>query len=153
VVELRGVLRAHIDAQPEFLTPWNREKAAGAHPLIEEMYCASEAAGVGPMAAWPEPSRSGGQGLCSLSGEVIVENGGTSGLRRKTGDFDVWGRAFLISQKAGIRIAPAHPLGVCTSGSIAIALPRRADAATVIAGNAALADAVATGTGNSYRTK
>jgi len=154
VVELRGVLRAHIDAQPEFLSSLEPVKRLpGAHPLIEEMYCASEAAGVGPMAAVAGAvAEAVGRGLCSLSGEVIVENGGDIWLKaEKPVILSVLGGAFRISQKAGIRIAPERtPCGVCTSsGSIGHSLSLgRADAATVIAGNAALADAVATGTGN-----
>lgn len=154
VEEFRGVVRGHISLQPEFLSSLEPvDRLPGVHPLIEAMYGASEAAGVGPMAAVAGAiAESVGRRLCLYSREVIVENGGDIWLQAvEPVALSILGGAFRISKKAGIRIAPERtPCGVCTSsGSIGHSLSfGRADAATVIAGNAALADAVATQTGN-----
>ncbi len=154
VEELRGVVRGHISSQPEFLSSLEPvDRLPGVHPLIEAMYAASEAAGVGPMAAVAGAiAEAVGRRLCLNSKEVIVENGGDIWLQAvEPVSLSILGGVFLISKKAGIRIAPERtPCGVCTSsGCIGHSLSfGRADAATVIAGNAALADAVATQTGN-----
>jgi ApbE superfamily uncharacterized protein (UPF0280 family) len=117
------------------------------------MYRAATAAGVGPMAAVAGAvARWVGRMLREKSDWVIVENGGdihidtgrpvTVGLYAGTSPF---------SGRIGLRLDPGPmPLGVCTSSAtVGPSLSfGRADAATVVSRDAALADAAASGLGN-----
>lgn len=129
--------------------------ADGSAPaIVREMAAAAEMAGVGPMAAvagafaeWVARS------LAPLSPEVIVENGGDiflAGARERV--VAVW--AGEDAPGVGLRIAPGSlPCAVATSSATigpSVSLGR-ADAATVIAGSGALADAVASVVGNRVR--
>lgn len=97
-----------------------------------------------------------GQALVPLSPEVIVENGGDIFLSLAApvtvallaGDSP-------LSLKVGLHLeADQTPLGVCTSsGTMGHSLSfGRADAACVVAADAALADAAATALGNRVKT-
>jgi ApbE superfamily uncharacterized protein (UPF0280 family) len=146
---LRDELRAQIARQGSFLTSYTPvERHEGCHEIVAMMYDASERAGVGPMAAVAGAvAEITGRALLDASGELIVENGG-----------DVWmtlSRPARVSVYSGdhafrglaLAIDPSMtPCGVCTSsGRIGPSFSfGRADAATVIAPSAALADALAT---------
>lgn len=146
---LRDKIFRHIARQNEFLTSYTPvERLTGCAPVIDMMYDASEQAGVGPMAAVAGAvAECTGRELMDASGELIIENGG-----------DIWMR---ITDPASIRIYPGGhnfnavsikispdrtPCGVCTSSArIGVSFSfGKADAATVIAPGAALADAIAT---------
>lgn len=151
----RGEVEAHIRAHPAFatsLTPL-APPAVDAPPLVAGMYDAGRAAGVGPMAAVAGAIAGAvGRELRDWSQEVLVENGGdlyldlvadaVVGLFAGTSPF---------SGRLGLRVAATRtPLGVCTSsGTVGPSLSYgRADAATALATDPALADAVATALGN-----
>lgn len=155
---VRAEIEEHIRRVPEFSTSLRPlGPPAGALPdVVARMYAASGAAGVGPMAAVAGAvAQAVGRELRQWSREVLVENGGdlyldlaeeaTVGLFAGTSPF---------SGRLGLRVeAGRTPLGVCTSSatvgpSLSFGC---ADAATVVAPDAALADAVATGLGNRVR--
>jgi len=151
----RGEVEEHIRLCPAFassLTPLE-PPAQGLSPLVASMYAAGRAAGVGPMAAVAGAIAGAvGRELRAWSREVLVENGGDLYL-------DLAGDAVIglfagtspFSGRLGLRVAAARtPLGICTSsGTVGPSLSYgRADAATVLATDPALADAVATATGN-----
>jgi ApbE superfamily uncharacterized protein (UPF0280 family) len=146
---LRKEIRDHIDRQDTFhtsLTPVERlEKIP---EVIGMMYEASERAGVGPMAAVAGAvAEITGRALADRTEELIIENGG-----------DIWMKlsrpAVVIIYPGGhyfdriaLNIKPEQtPCGICTSSArIGLSFSfGRADAATVIAPDAGLADAIAT---------
>ncbi|HNW28482.1 MAG TPA: UPF0280 family protein [Spirochaetota bacterium] len=145
----RSAILTHIDRQNDFLTSYTPvERLEGCPPIIYMMYNASEGAGVGPMAAVAGAvAEFVGRELMDFSEEIIVENGG-----------DIWMR---ITRPASVSIYPGGhrfnavalkinpdrtPCGICTSSArIGLSFSfGKADAATIIAPDAALADAIAT---------
>jgi uncharacterized protein len=149
VRRLRGQLWVQIDRQPEFLTALDPvARLAGCPEIAALMYDASERAGVGPMAAVAGAvAELAGRELAPRCGELIIENGG-----------DIW---MKLTEPASVTIFPGGhhfgtvalriyprqtPCGVCTSSArIGPSLSfGKADAATIIAPDAALADAIAT---------
>ena len=154
VIQERQQLEAYIAGHPGFLTtlvPWPADPFA---PLVvREMIEAAAAAGVGPMAAVAGAlaARVGRQ-LAPLSPEVIVENGGDIFLAiQQPATVALFAGRSPLSHRVGLNLDPSlSPLGVCTSSaSVGHSLSLgRADAACVLAGSAALADAAATALGN-----
>jgi uncharacterized protein len=149
VRRLRDRLWEHIDRQPEFLTSLDPvTRLPGCPEIVTMMYDASERAGVGPMAAVAGAVAGlAGRELAPRCGELIIENGG-----------DIW---MKLGEPASVTIFPGGhhfgtvalkvqprqtPCGVCTSSArIGPSLSLgKADAATIIAPDAALADAIAT---------
>jgi len=158
VERMRGELRGLIDRQGEFLTSLDPVPRLEDVPEVAaRMYKASELAGVGPMAAVAGAiAELTGKELTRDGGEIVIENGG-----------DIWlflERPLVMGLFAGhspftgtlgIRIVPGStPLGICTSsGKVGHSMSfGRADAVTVLARDAALADAVATGACNRVKT-
>jgi uncharacterized protein len=147
-------LEAYIAAHPEFLTtlaPWPEDPFAP--PVVREMIAAAKAAGVGPMAAVAGAlAERVGRALAPLSDEIIVENGGDLFLKvASPAIISLFAGQSPLSHRVGLKIAPElSPLGVCTSsGTVGPSLSfGRADAACILAPNAALADAAASGLGN-----
>lgn len=152
----REEILRHIDRQNGFLTSYTPvERLDGCPEIITMMYDASERAGVGPLAAVAGAvAEVVGRELMELSEEIIIENGG-----------DIWMR---ITSPASVRIYPGGiyfnavalkvppertPCGICTSSArIGHSFSfGRADAATIIAPDAALADAIATEVCNRVR--
>jgi ApbE superfamily uncharacterized protein (UPF0280 family) len=86
------------------------------------------------------------------SQEVVVENGGDCYLKVDTElQIGVFAGRSELSDRLALRIKPEQtPLGVCTSsGTVGLSLSLGcADAVTVVARSAALADAAATAMGN-----
>jgi ApbE superfamily uncharacterized protein (UPF0280 family) len=154
VKQLRNEIKTHINKQHTFLAslvPVCRLKHVP--PVIEKMYNASEASGVGPMAAVAGAvCESVGEALLKKSPEVIVENGGDIYIKvKKPVVVSVFAGESAFSGKIGFKIYPDDtPTGVCTSsGTVGHSLSfGKADAATVISNDVSLADAVATGTAN-----
>ncbi len=155
--ECRANLEDHIRRVPAFLTSleplWMPD---GCHAMIAGMYRASARAGVGPMAAVAGAvSEWVGRELALRFSEVLVENGGDlwmTGTRRRT--VGLFCGHSPLNGKLGIALSgKGFPVGLCTSsGTIGHSLSfGRADAATVKAKDAYLADAVATGLGNRVR--
>ncbi|MGV7927384.1 MAG: UPF0280 family protein [Spirochaetota bacterium] len=154
VTEARDALRGHIAGQECFLSSFDPvPRMEAGHPVIAAMYRASEAAGVGPMAAVAGAiAEHAGRAILDSSGEVLVENGGDIWLAvRDAVTLAVYAGASRFSGALGIRMAPERtPAGVCTSsGRVGHSFSfGKADAVTIIATDAALADAVATGAAN-----
>jgi len=158
VRRLRDLLWEQIDRQPGFLTALEPvTRLPGSPGIVTMMYDASERAGVGPMAAVAGAVAGlAGRELEPLCGEIIIENGG-----------DIW---MKLAEPASVTIFPGGhyfdtvalrmdprrtPCGVCTSSArIGPSLSfGRADAATIIAPDAALADAIATEVCNRVKTE
>ncbi|HSR10682.1 MAG TPA: UPF0280 family protein [Thermodesulfobacteriota bacterium] len=133
------------------------EDDAFAPPVVRAMLRAGIRAGVGPMAAVAGAvADCVGADLLKDSEQVIVENGGDIFLRT-SGEtkIAIYAGDSPLSFRIGIRIPPLPgSRGVCTSSAtVGPSLSfGRADAATVMAGSAALADAAATAVGNAVRS-
>ncbi len=157
--EARMLIREHISRVPEFMTSLApMSSPGGEHPLIETMYAASTGAGVGPMASVAGAvAEFVGRGLAERSRELIVENGGDIWLHiTEPVIMAVYAGNSPFSGKLRIVLRPGKtPCGICTSsGRIGPSLSfGRSHAATVIANDAALADAAATLAGNMTRTE
>ncbi|MBI3374168.1 MAG: UPF0280 family protein [Betaproteobacteria bacterium] len=153
VLDARRQITDYMKRFPEFavsLTPLPPDATAA--PVVSAMLQASRKAGVGPMAAVAGAiAEYVGRGLSAQSEEIIVENGGDVFMRsRRRREI-----ALLAENTAlvGLRVAvPSAPqgLGLATSaGTLGHSLSfGKADAVTVLAGSAALADAIATAIGN-----
>ena len=160
VLMYRHILEGYIRRYPDFLTslvPLPDDPCA--HPLIREMLRAGMAADVGPMAAVAGAiAEYGTKGLQDRKvHEIIVENGGDIYLSR-TSDcmVEIFAGSSPLSRTIGVLLpAESMPCSVCTSsGTIGHSLSfGTADAVTVVAANAALADAVATRIGNEVGEK
>jgi hypothetical protein len=154
VRQLRREINEHIQRQPEFLdslTPV--EPMRRAPSIVQSMYRAADLAGIGPMGAVAGAvAERVGRALLGGSEEVIVENGGDNFLVLQAPCIStIFAGQSVFSGHVGLRIQPEQtPLAVCTSsGTIGHSYSQgRADAATILAADAALADAVATGTAN-----
>ncbi len=154
VLQERRQLEAYIAQHPEFLpalTPWPDDPFAP--PVVREMITAARVVGVGPMAAVAGAiAERVGRALEPLSDEVIVENGGDIYLKvTSPATVSLFAGKSPLSHRVGLRIEPElSPLGVCTSsGTVGPSLSfGRADAACILAPNAALADAAASALGN-----
>jgi len=127
-----------------------------APPIVKAMIEAATAAGVGPMAAVAGAiAEFVGRDLMPQSSEVIIENGGDLFIcsQRKR---DV----VILAEKSSLQcltfsLEPSgQPQGVCTSsGVLGHSLSfGKADAVTVIAPSAVLADAAATAICNTVKT-
>lgn len=154
VLAARSRLENRIARQPSFLhslEPLPLDELAP--PIVRTMLRAGSIAGVGPMAAVAGAvAEEVGRDLLQACPEVLIENGGdlfiaaqreiTLGLH--LGDSPLNGRLGLIIP------AKDQPLGAATStGKFGHSLSLgAADAATVLARSAALADAAATALGN-----
>jgi len=147
-------LESYLTAHPGFLealAPWPEDPFAP--PVAREMLAAAAKVGVGPMAAVAGALAARvGQALAPLSPEVIVENGGDIFIQvQQPATIALVAGKSPLSGRVGLKIDPAWgPLGVCTSsGTVGHSLSfGKADAACVIAANAAFADAAATALGN-----
>ena len=155
VLQSRLQVEDHILKRPEFassLMPISGDDFAP--PRIKEMYDASRLAEVGPMAAVAGTiaeytGRALVDGGCK---EVMVENGGDVFLWRSTEcRVAIFAGESPLSNRVGVLLkAAVMPVAVCTSsGTVGHSLSfGKADAVSVIAQSAALADAVATRLGN-----
>lgn len=156
VLAARRELEEYIAADREFLTalaPY--EPTADCPALVRDMAAATALAGTGPMAAVAGAvSAFVGRRLEELYGltEVIVENGGDIYLRSsQSRKIAIYAGASPLSNRLALVVPPTlSPLGICTSsGTVGHSLSfGKADAATVLAKDAATADAYATALGN-----
>jgi ApbE superfamily uncharacterized protein (UPF0280 family) len=154
IIQERQQLEAYGQEHPEFftaLTPWPADPYAP--PLVRSMINAAEVAGVGPMAAVAGAIAARvGEALRTYSDEVIVENGGDIFMHLKhPATVSLFAGRSPLSHKVGLKIYPDRETwGVCTSsGTVGPSISfGRADAACVVAADAALADACATALGN-----
>lgn len=150
----RRQLRSYIARDPDFATTLHpREALSGAPPLASSMLAAGRTAGVGPMAAVAGAiAEAVGRDLAGESSELIVENGGDLYLRSaQARKVAIFAGDSPLSERIGLALRPfPEGLGVCTSaGRVGPSFSLgRADAATIVAPDAALADAAATALGN-----
>ncbi len=154
----RHSVETYFRSHPRFATSLEPQEVHSEAPaIVRSMADASRLAGLGPLAAVAGAiAEAVGRDLLQHADEVIVENGGDIFIRtlvpRTVGLYA--GRSAL-SGHIGIRIAPNEtPLGICTStGSFGHSLSfGGADACTVLARSAAVADAMATALCNRIRT-
>ncbi|HPJ41900.1 MAG TPA: UPF0280 family protein [Spirochaetota bacterium] len=150
----RQEIEEHISSCREFLYSLSPLEACyGSPPIVLDMYRASAAAGVGPMAAVAGAvAEYVGRGLLELTDEVIVENGGDIWLKLKTSAIlGIYVNSIYFRDRIRLKINPENtPCAVCTSSaSLGHSLSfGKADAATIVAESGALSDAVATGACN-----
>jgi len=161
VIQYRNQLESYLPHQPRFLealTPLPDDPAAP--PLVRAMLQAGEITEVGPMAAVAGViAEYVGRDLLKLPGcdEVVVENGGDIFIYRKqTATIAIFAGPSPLSNRVGLKIrADQMPCGVCTSSATvghSLSLGK-ADAVTVVAASACLADAAATRIGNTVKSK
>ncbi len=158
VLQERRQLEQYISRHPEFLdslTPWPADPLAP--PIVKSMIRAGTQVNVGPMASVAGAIAAAvGEQLLQHSTEVIVENGGDIFLKvSEPATLALYAGNSPLSMKIGLLIpGELTPLGVCTSsGTVGHSLSLgRADAATVLAADTALADAAATALGNRVKT-
>jgi ApbE superfamily uncharacterized protein (UPF0280 family) len=156
----RRQIEHYISRDERFLTslkPLTVESIAA--PIVKEMAKQSRKANVGPMAcvAGAIAQYVGKDILRRGAKSVIIENGGDIFLKVshpvKVG---IYAGRSKLSGKLNLRIFPRQtPAGICTSsGTTGHSLSfGSADSVVIIAGNAALADAVATATANRVQSK
>lgn len=154
VVGLRRDLESYIALHPRFAESFVPVDADETAPeIVRAMARAGAGAGVGPMAAVAGAfAERVARALSADSAEVIVENGGDLFVmgRRERLVLLVAGDSPLSGKLAVALPAGDLPAAVCTSSgtvghSVSLGV---AHAATVVADDGALADAVATATGN-----
>ncbi len=143
-----------IGRRPEFLRSLDPvEEYPSDSPLVVQMVRAAKKAEVGPMAAVAGAvAEFVGRGLLTWSAEVMIENGGDIFIQvAEPVIVGIYAGASPFSGRLGLRIGPTViPVGICTSAATvgpSLSLGK-ADAATVISPDTALADAVASGVGN-----
>lgn len=125
-----------------------------APPVVDAMYRASAACGVGPMAAVAGALACHvGRALAAHSPDVVVENGGDVYiLSRIPRSVAIVAGDSPLSQRVALRVPPGE-WGVCTSaGRVGHSLSLGcAHAAVILSRDAALSDAAATALGNRIR--
>jgi ApbE superfamily uncharacterized protein (UPF0280 family) len=159
IYKIRGPLEGYLARHPDFLhamTPLPYDDLAP--PVVREMIAASRTCGTGPMAAVAGAiAEQVGRALLRESGEVVVENGGDCFIKVNTSlDVGLFAGESEFSWRIAVRIRPEQtPLGLCTSsGTVGHSLSLGcADAVTVVASSAALADAAATMTCNQVKNE
>lgn len=158
VLKYRGILEKYIAGHPDFLTSLKPvEVEPDAPPIVRDMAEATRKAGVGPMASIAGAvAKFIGEELSKYSPDVIVENGGDIYINStQSRVIGIFAGGSPLSGKIGIELMPNEtPCGICTSsGTVGHSLSfGKADAVTIIAPSATLADAVATACGNVVQT-
>jgi ApbE superfamily uncharacterized protein (UPF0280 family) len=159
IYQVRGPLEGYIANHPELLyslVPLPDDPLA---PLIaRQMLAAAQTCGVGPMAAVAGAiAEAVGRALLRESSEVVVENGGDCFVQVASPlEMGIFAGGSVLSEKLALRLRPERtPLGVCTSsGTVGHSLSFGcADAVTVMAPSAAVADAAATRIGNQVKRR
>lgn len=151
---VRLQLESYIAENPLFersLVPLNPDMMAP--KIVRDMLQAGLKADVGPMAAVAGAiAQQVGYKLREKSTQVIVENGGDLFLALDQDlSIGIFAGKSPLSGKVALKISSDQtPCGLCTSsGTVGYSLSKgRADAVTILAKSAALADAVATAAGN-----
>jgi hypothetical protein len=125
--------------------------------IIKKMNKASNLANVGPMAAVAGAiAEFVGKKLTNYVEEIIIENGGDIFIKTKISrTILIYAGKSPLSNKIGIKIKPTLSLGICTSSAtVGHSLSfGKADAVTIIAESAAIADAYATSFCNQVKSK
>jgi ApbE superfamily uncharacterized protein (UPF0280 family) len=158
IFKYRAQLEKYISLHPLFqksLSPLPYDPFAP--KIVRQMLKAAQNTGVGPMAAVAGAiAQAVGEELSQFSDEVIVENGGDIYLSiKRPVNIAIFAGDSPLSGRIGLKIPPSNAISVCTSSAkIGHSLSQgQADAVTVIASDAALADAAATAIGNLVKKK
>lgn len=159
LTRLRSELEYYIEIQPVFKTSFMPvELLPGAPEIARIMAGAALLAEVGPMAAVAGAfAQKIGEFLSAYSAEIIVENGGDIYLRSNQPRMvAVLAGESSFSDRIALKInSPGRPMGICTSsGTIGPSISLgTADAVMIKASSAALADAVASRSGNQVHSE
>jgi len=154
IIHYRYQVEEYIRQHPAFLHSLSPMPIdAKAPPIVRDMLQAAKSAGVGPMAAVAGAfAEKVGGDLLQYSREVVVENGGDIYLNTDRDiSIGIYAGASPLSGRLALHIrSGSTPLGVCTSsGTVGHSFSfGRADAVTIIAPSASLADAAATAVAN-----
>ena len=154
VYEYRKEISDYIDKNSTFGDSFKPIEMDDAAPeIVKDMIEKSAVAGVGPMAGIAGAiAEYTGKALLEHCSQVIIENGGDIFIKSdKERSLSIYAGNSPLSGKINLRIKPkSNPLGICTSsGTVSHSKSFGiADAATIIAHDAILADCVATQTGN-----
>ena len=159
VVSYRNQIESFICQFPAFattLSPWTTIESTP--DIVRQMIHAGKCAGVGPMASVAGViAEMVGEDLRQYSDEIIVENGGDLFLcKHQPLNVGIYAGESPFSQRIGIRLDGAGcPFSICTSsGVIGHSLSfGKADAVIIRSRSAAIADAVATATGNRVKSR
>ena len=159
LTQIRGNIKKYIQIHPEFsesFSPITINRNAPA--IIKQMSKASHSANVGPMAAVAGAiAEELGKGLSKYTAELIIENGGDIFIKVKRQIvIGLWCYNNEIKNNLGILLDKKRgQYSICTSsGTLGHSFSYgKADATTVIAKNAALADAWATRLGNEIKSQ
>ncbi len=155
----RDEVKWAIARRREFLTsliPIDEQPEDSA--LVRRMIDAGKRAGTGPMAAVAGAiAEFVGRELLRCSSEVIVENGGDIFIKvNEPIVVGIYAGKSPLSGTLGIKMGPTPlPLGICTSSATvgpSLSLGK-ADAATIISKDTALADAMASALGNRVKSE
>jgi uncharacterized protein len=155
----RVQIEEYIRIHPEFrtsLVPVSEDRLAP--KIVRDMFKASHAAGVGPMASVAGAiAEHVGKDLLKKSANVIVENGGDIFLKMTDRvSVGIFAGDSLLTGRVALSVdAKDTPLGICTSsGTVGHSLSFGcADAVCIKSKSAALADAAATSVGNLIKKK
>lgn len=159
VINCRSQLETFIRQHPTFATslkPWTDIQPAP--KIIRRMINASQYAGVGPMASVAGViAEMVGTKMLQYSDEVIVENGGDLFIHKKQPFIvGIYAGDSPFNNRIGIHVdSENESLSICTSSAVighSLSFGM-ADAVTIRARSAALADAVATATANCVKSK
>ncbi|MDO9107813.1 MAG: UPF0280 family protein [Coriobacteriia bacterium] len=156
ILSARDEIETYIASHPRFAESYSPvDVDTGAPAIVADMARAGYAAGVGPMAAVAGAiAEYVARALAEYSDEVIVENGGdVFVIGRVERTLALWAGEEGV-RGVGLVVAPEMmPMAVCTSsGRIGHSTSfGAADAVTVLATDASLADAVATALANRIR--
>jgi len=158
LTKIRSDIKNYIKIHPEFSESFNPVKIKRSVPnIIKKMGKAAQSANVGPMAAIAGAiAEELGNNLSATTSELIIENGGDIFINVKRQIIiGIWSQNKKINNNLGILLNKKRGrCAICTSsGTLGHSFSYgKADAATVIAKNAALADAWATRLGNEIKT-
>ncbi|WXG39774.1 MAG: UPF0280 family protein [Candidatus Freyarchaeum deiterrae] len=152
----RADLEDYILKNPEFLTAYEPLEVKDAPEVVQNMANAAFEARVGPMAAVAGALADLAVNAMLIEAKVaVVEDGGEISANSNTSIIvGLLAGYSSLSGKIGFRLKQGDfPIGIATSsGTVSHAVSfGEADAATVIADDAALADAAATAVGNAVQ--
>jgi len=146
ILKARSEIESYILHNPDFFTSYEHIDCSGGE-IINRMCSAGEIAGVGPMAAVAGT-------IASYAVEKMIEAGAKLAVVDNGGDIVIHSdRELLIGiypSTLAFKVPPVDYLAICTSsGKIGHSVSfGKADAATVVARNGSVADALATALGN-----
>jgi ApbE superfamily uncharacterized protein (UPF0280 family) len=160
IVRQREILGGFLDRHPGIQAAFAPLPLPDDAPdIARRMHEASQAVGVGPMAAvaGAVAQKAAEAGLADGAKEAIVENGGDIYLKLAApATIGLYAGNAAIGASLGLRVDPADtPLAICSSsGKMGHSTSLGAcDLVTVVAQSAALADAAATHAANAVRSE